>query len=184
MGVGAERSAHEIDPAADFDLLYEQFRLPIYRAIRGIVLDGAAAEDLTQETFERAYKARGQFRTGSSPGAWLHRIGVNVAISYVRRQRLARLVLPRLYVPQAPPDEQVEDRTLAVRALSALSPKLSYTFTVQAVNPGGPPGGVSVGWDPRIEYVAFGPPVSTAIVQRRSPSCGTSVSVADGEMML
>lgn len=124
MGVGAERSAHEIDPATDFDLLYEQFRLPIYRAIRGIVLDGAAAEDLTQETFERAYKARGQFRAGSSPGAWLHRIGVNVAISYVRRQRLARLVLPRLYVPQAPPDEQVEDRTLAVRALSALTPKL------------------------------------------------------------
>ena len=124
MGVGAERSANEIDPATEFDLLYEQFRLPIYRAIRGIVLDGAAAEDLTQETFERAYKARGQFRTGSSPGAWLHRIGVNVAISYVRRQRLARLVLPRLYVPPTPADEQVEDRTLAVRALAVLSPKL------------------------------------------------------------
>jgi RNA polymerase sigma-70 factor (ECF subfamily) len=124
MGVGAERSAHDIDPATDFDLLYEQFRLPVYRAIRGIVLDGAAAEDLAQETFERAYKARGQFRTGSSPGAWLHRIGVNVAISYVRRQRLARLVLPRLYMPQASANEQVEDKTLAVRALAALSPKL------------------------------------------------------------
>jgi RNA polymerase sigma-70 factor, ECF subfamily len=124
MGVGAQRSAHDIDPAADFDLLYEQFRLPVYRAIRGIVLDGAAAEDLTQETFERAYKARGQFRRGSSPGAWLHRIGVNVAISYIRRQRLARLVLPRLYAPQAPANEQVEDKTLAVRALAALSPKL------------------------------------------------------------
>jgi RNA polymerase sigma-70 factor (ECF subfamily) len=124
MGVGAERSAHDIDPATDFDLLYEQFRLPVYRAIRGIVLDGAAAEDLTQETFERAYKARDQFRAGSSPGAWLHRIGVNVAISYVRRQRLARLVLPRLYAPQAPASDGVEDKTLAVRALAALSPKL------------------------------------------------------------
>src|SRR3981081_3534096 len=112
MGVGAERSTHEIDPATDFDLLYEQLRLPIYRAIRGIVLDGAAAEDLTQETFERAYKARGQFRTGSSPGAWVHRIGVNVAISYVRRQRLARLVLPRLFVPHTPRDGPAGSRTL------------------------------------------------------------------------
>lgn len=124
MGVGSERHTREIDPATDFDLLYEQFRLPIYRAIRGIVLDGAAAEDLTQETFERAYRARAQFRTGSSPAAWLHRIGVNVAISFVRRQRLTRLVMPRLYAPQAPAEEQVEDRTLAVRALSALTPKL------------------------------------------------------------
>jgi RNA polymerase sigma-70 factor (ECF subfamily) len=33
-------------------------------------------------------------------------------------------VLPRLYMPQAPADEQVEDKTLAVRALAALSPKL------------------------------------------------------------
>src|SRR3984893_19535295 len=103
MGIGAERSANEIDPATEFGLLYEEFRLPIYRAIRGIVLDGAAAEDLTQETFERAYKARGQFRSGSSAGAWLHRIGVNVAISYVGRQRLARLGPPRRHLPPPTP---------------------------------------------------------------------------------
>src|SRR6195256_1583385 len=102
MGPSLDRSRGEPDPVSEFEQLYERFRLPIYRAIRGIVLDGAAAEDLTQETFERAYKARGQFRSGSSPGAWVHRIGVNVAISYVRRQRLARLVLPRLYVPHTP----------------------------------------------------------------------------------
>jgi RNA polymerase sigma-70 factor (ECF subfamily) len=124
MGVGAEPTTGEVDPASDFDLLYEQFRLQVYRAIRGIVLDSAAAEDLTQETFERAYKARGDLRQGGSPGGWLHRIAVNLAISYLRRQRLARLVLPRLYVPHHTPHEQVEARTLAVRALAALSPKL------------------------------------------------------------
>jgi len=114
----------QLDPKTQFRQLYDQEYLSVYRSIRAVVLESAAAEDLTQETFERAYKARGQFRSGSSAGAWLHRIGVNVAISYVRRQRLARLVLPRLYVPPTPADEQVEDRTLAVRALAALSPKL------------------------------------------------------------
>ena len=123
-GVNVEQAAQEVDPVSDFDLLYEQFRLPVYRAIRGIVLDGTAAEDLTQEAFERAYRARAGFRTGSSVGAWLHRIAVNLAISYIRRQKLARLVLPRLYVPHTSGHEEVEDRTLAVRALAALSPKL------------------------------------------------------------
>ena len=36
---------------------------------------------------------------------------------------MARLVLPRLYVPHHTPHEQIEDRTLAVRALAALNPK-------------------------------------------------------------
>src|SRR3989454_11970717 len=122
MGVGAERSAQDIDPATDFDLLYERFRLPVYRAIRGIVLDAAAAEDLTQETFERAYKSREEYRGGSSPGAWLHRIAVNTALSYLRRQRVAKLLIPKLYVPGTSAQEEVEDRSLAERALGVLSP--------------------------------------------------------------
>ena len=77
MGVGAERTTGEVDPASDFDLPYEQFRLQVYRSVRGIVLEAAAAEDLTQETFERAYKARHDFRARASPGAWLHRIAVH-----------------------------------------------------------------------------------------------------------
>src|SRR2546425_12995529 len=102
MGAGAERSTREIDPEIDFDLLYEEFRLRVYRTIRGIVLDGPAAEDLTQETFERAYKSRSHFRGGSSPGAWLHRIAVNGAISHLRRQRLAPPRLPRPSVSPKP----------------------------------------------------------------------------------
>src|ERR1700716_4502999 len=110
MGPSLDRSRGEPDPVSEFEQLYERFRLPVYRAIRGIVLEAAAAEDLTQETFERAYKARHDFRAGASPGAWLHRIAVNLAISYLRRQRVARLVLPRLYVPPDAPHKQGQDR--------------------------------------------------------------------------
>ena len=124
MGVGLDRSRGEPDPVTEFEQLYERFRLPVYRAIRGIVLDAAAAEDLTQETFERAYKSREDYRGGSSPGAWLHRIAVNTAISYLRRQRVAKLLIPRLYVPGTSAQEEVEDRSQAERALAVLSPKL------------------------------------------------------------
>jgi RNA polymerase sigma-70 factor (ECF subfamily) len=108
-----------------FDALYERYRLQIYRTIRGIVLDGAAAEDLTQETFERAFRARASQRAESSAGAWLHRIAVNTAISYLRRQRLARLLPVRVFVRESTSDfDQAEDRSLAQHALASLSPKL------------------------------------------------------------
>ena len=124
MEVGAERENDQLEPARDFDLLYERFRLPVYRTIRGIVLDAATAEDLTQETFERAYRSRHGYRGGTSVGAWLHRIAVHAAISHLRRQKVARLVMPRLYVPAGSAQDQVEDRSLVERALHALSPKL------------------------------------------------------------
>lgn len=111
--------------AEEFEQLYERFRLPIYRTIRGIVLDGPLAEDLTQETFERAFRARSSVHQVASVGAWLHRIAVNAALSHLRRQRLARLLPSKLLVGgQGSGLEEIEDRSLAARALAALSPKL------------------------------------------------------------
>jgi RNA polymerase sigma-70 factor (ECF subfamily) len=108
-----------------FQRIYEEFRLPVYRAIRGIVLDSAAAEDLAQETFERAYKARKGLAGISSVGAWLHRIAVNTAISHVRRQRLARLLPVKLFTETESGDfDHADNRSLALQALAALSPKL------------------------------------------------------------
>ncbi len=109
----------------EFELQYEQYRLRIYRTILGIVMDAAAAEDLTQETFERAYRWYRRHHDIASMGAWLHRIAVNAAISHQRRQSLARLLPLRLFLgPQTSSFESVEARSLARRALAALSPKL------------------------------------------------------------
>ena len=102
-----------------------RYRMQIYRTIRGIVLDAAAAEDLTQETFEKAFRHRRKRGDVESVGAWLHRIAVNASISHLRRQNLARLLPLRLFLG-APPTgfERVEARTLVTGALAALSPKL------------------------------------------------------------
>lgn len=118
-------AAQELDPAEEFEAHYQTYRLPIYRTIRGIVLDGAAAEDLTQETFERAFKYRRDRGEVDSIGAWLHRIAVNAAISHLRRQNLARLLPMRLFLGSGPTGfERVEAKSLVTRALAALSPKL------------------------------------------------------------
>src|SRR5207302_4964850 len=45
----------------DIEALYEQYRVRMFRAIAGVVFDDAAAEDLTQETFERAWRSRDSY---------------------------------------------------------------------------------------------------------------------------
>ncbi len=88
----------ELNPATQFRELYTREYTPVFRAIRAVVLDSAAAEDLTQETFVRAYKARHRYTPTAPPGAWLRRIGVNLALSYLRRQTVSRFLPARLYV--------------------------------------------------------------------------------------
>jgi RNA polymerase sigma-70 factor (ECF subfamily) len=115
----------ELDPATQFRELYDREYNAVYRAIRAVVLDPAAAEDLTQETFVRAYRARQRYKPTAPPGAWLRRIGVNLAISHLRRQKLARFLPARLYVaPDRREYEQAEARDVVTKALAALSPKL------------------------------------------------------------
>jgi RNA polymerase sigma-70 factor (ECF subfamily) len=117
--------SRELDPATEFRELYDQQYLSVYRSIRGVVMDSAAAEDLTQETFVRAYRARHRYTPTAPPGAWLRRIGVNLAISHLRRQKLARFLPARLYTPPHTREyDQAEARDVVGKALTALSPKL------------------------------------------------------------
>jgi RNA polymerase sigma-70 factor (ECF subfamily) len=112
----------------DIEALYRDYRIRIFRAVAGVVSDDAAAEDLAQETFERAWRARASYRGAPEEvGAWLYRIAMNAAMSWLRRQRLARLLPTRIFVrgdPGSESLERVENRQLADTALAALSPKL------------------------------------------------------------
>lgn len=116
---------NDIDPATQFPRLYEREYASVYRTVRAIVLDPAEAEDLTQESFAKAYRARARYRPTAPPGAWLHRIAVNTAISHLRKRRLARLLPARLY--QAPDDRDYarsEARGVCEAALAELPPPL------------------------------------------------------------
>jgi RNA polymerase sigma-70 factor (ECF subfamily) len=123
--LSAVTEAVQLDPKTQFRQLYDQEYTAVYRAIRAVVLDSSAAEDLTQETFVRAYRARNRYQPTAPPGAWLRRIGVNLAISHLRRQKLARFLPARLYVaPDRRDYDRAEARDVVEKALAALSPKL------------------------------------------------------------
>ncbi len=115
----------ELDPATQFQQLYTREYTSVFRSVRGMVFDTAVAEDLTQETFIRAYRARASYRPSAPPGAWLHRIAVNITISWLRRQKLARLIAPKLLQqPNSADYDRVEAKTVLEKALARLSPKV------------------------------------------------------------
>jgi RNA polymerase sigma-70 factor, ECF subfamily len=89
-GVGWGRS--EARQSAGFELLYERFRLPLYRFVRGMVLDAGVAEELTLKAFDRAYAARESYSDELSASAWLHGFAVRLSMAHLRRRRLARLL--------------------------------------------------------------------------------------------
>jgi RNA polymerase sigma-70 factor (ECF subfamily) len=127
-----DRPDEQLDPVTQFPLLYQREYASIYRTVRAIVLDPGEAEDLTQETFTRAYRARERYRPTAPVGAWLHRIAVNTAISHLRKRRLTRLLPMRLY--QTPDDHDYarsEARGICEQALAELSPQLRAAVVLQ-----------------------------------------------------
>jgi len=117
--------APDLDPKTQFRELYVREYPSVFRSVRAMVLDSATAEDLTQEAFVRAYRAREKYRPSGPPGAWLHRIAVNVAISYLRRQKLSRIIAPKLLAgPYLVDYGRVEAKTVLERALARLSRKV------------------------------------------------------------
>jgi RNA polymerase sigma-70 factor, ECF subfamily len=76
------------DPASLFEQLFAQYQAPILNYLYRLVGNAGEAENLTQETFTRAWKARKNLPGLENPRAWLYRIATNAARDYARRERL------------------------------------------------------------------------------------------------
>lgn len=101
-----------------FNDLVDRHQTAVFNVVVRTVRDPALAEDITQESFLRAWKAIGQFRGGSVRG-WFMRIAINQSYDMLRsRKRRPSDSLDALdYEPvpawtsQAPQSEQPEDFT-------------------------------------------------------------------------
>jgi RNA polymerase sigma-70 factor (ECF subfamily) len=72
---------------ADFALLYQTCRLPVYRYVRSRTRSDDEAADLTAATFERALRSFASYDARQPALPWLLRIARNVAIDAARRLR-------------------------------------------------------------------------------------------------
>ncbi len=80
--------AREGDAAAE-RALYDGHVDRVYRLAYRLVGSDALAQDVTQDTFIRAFGRLGEFRGDSAFGSWLHAITVSVALNS-RRQTTRR----------------------------------------------------------------------------------------------
>ena len=69
-----------------FDLLVIKYQRRLARLLSQFIRDAAEVEDVTQETFIKAYRALPSFRGESAFYTWLYRIGINTAKNFLVTQ--------------------------------------------------------------------------------------------------
>lgn len=105
----AAAAADDLDAFAELIRRHQHF---VYGAALRIVRNPAIAEDLSQETFIRAYRALGAFRGDSHVRSWLYRIATNLAKNAVTRSRESPSdAVPETVEPRGPA-ARVESRQM------------------------------------------------------------------------
>jgi RNA polymerase sigma-70 factor (ECF subfamily) len=72
----------------DFESIVRQHRPRVFRFLLASLRDKESAENLTQDCFVRAFKARDQFRGRASLGTWLMHIAANLVRDHEANSRL------------------------------------------------------------------------------------------------
>lgn len=92
-----------------FAALYQAHYRRVYALCLRLTADVAAAEELTQEAFVRAWQKLETFRGEALFSTWLHRLTVNEVLQWQRRHRpWLKRVLPGM-------DEELENRAAEER---------------------------------------------------------------------
>lgn len=78
--------------AAYADLL-QRYHKSLFNVVWKMVRDPVEAEDLTIETFSKAFRNLGRYTPHYAFSTWLYRIATNHCIDYIRRQKLPTLSL-------------------------------------------------------------------------------------------
>jgi RNA polymerase sigma-70 factor (ECF subfamily) len=111
-----------------FRHLVERYQADVYSTALRIVRRPEDAEDITQDTFLRAFRALKRYDTGRPFGAWLFTIATRLCIDFHRRHRAKTISLTQpeegsaeeertidLVDPGDRPDEETERSELARR---------------------------------------------------------------------
>ena len=100
--VGRARAGDQIA----FARLFEQYHQPILNYLHRMLGDRALAEDLTQDTFIKAYNALQSTRDDLAFKPWLYRIAHNTAISSLRRKKIVQ------WIPFGPSHDTAHNRSV------------------------------------------------------------------------
>lgn len=69
-----------------FETIYSSYKIPVFNYLCRCTANRSTAEELTQETFLRAFKFFNGFRGESSTKTWIFKIARNVYLDFQRRE--------------------------------------------------------------------------------------------------
>jgi RNA polymerase sigma-70 factor (ECF subfamily) len=119
------------DKAAGERFIAEHY-FRIYRLLRHLTGGVENVEDLTQQTFVKAWQALGTFRGESSLATWLYRIAYHEYTHWLRARREHASLTDAADVPDQHAAHALE-AVLVRRALAQLSPEHRATFILYHV---------------------------------------------------
>lgn len=133
-------TAQDESRSAEFERLFQEHWVRVYRLLRRLVGDPAEAEDLALETFLRLYKHRPRYEDNFNPGGWLYRVATNLGLhsirSWKRRERYE--IAAGKYALENSPDEspveilaQEEQRQQVRRVLARMNSKQSQLLILR-----------------------------------------------------
>lgn len=122
-----------------FDLLYQSYKGRIYTFLLRFLQDPDAADDVTQETFTKAYHALATFSSDHKILPWLYRVASNAAIDHTRRAKRFRWL--RMGKVEGTRDEpsredgagEVSEREHVQATLGKLPPENAIALLLHAV---------------------------------------------------
>jgi RNA polymerase sigma-70 factor (ECF subfamily) len=139
-----ERTDRELVEAAQageaeaFGAIVRRHQRRVYRLAVHLLRNPAEAEDVTQDTFVRAYGALDRFDGRSEPFTWIYRIAVNLSLNAIRARKPAERssspddprvesLLVERRAKLASPEAVSEDKELAIALLAGID-SLSETL--------------------------------------------------------
>ena len=122
-----------------FTELMRRYQERVYWVARRIVGNHADADDITQETFIKAYLALGEFRGDSTFFTWIYRIATNLSLNTIRKHQVMNYlrqsdIVDRLLPSGERPDkeyEQKEAERLLQEAIAKLPEKQKAVFVLR-----------------------------------------------------
>jgi RNA polymerase sigma factor (sigma-70 family) len=105
-----------------FEALYRESRDDLYAYVAGLLRDRSAAEEVTSQAFERAWRKRRQInRRRGTPRAWLFGIARNAALDELRRRSRLAPQPHEPVMPSSDPAESAVARATLTKALDSLT---------------------------------------------------------------
>jgi len=122
-----------------FNEIMNEYQQPVYYYLIRMLRNEHDAEDITQETFVKAYTERKKFRGEASIKTWLFQIASNLAKNHLRWHSIRSFIslnsrYPSLTSPDESGNEQTQREQRLLKHLQHLSPRQRSVFILKYFN--------------------------------------------------